>query len=209
MVDEKINPVVGLDEIIRLLEGYVRPYVEIGLLRETIEYEQKKPSKQEAKKIKRSIDRAIDKELSDDECPSMDKKTKDELKKGIYGIVDGKIDLADEEEIVFHSHEAGDVMATIWVEYLSLALENQKEIPLNKYLLPKDITTINPELQKAYDESFFPLVIKKEDIPYIMGRLTQTLFEDRNYIDLVLEISIEKVSDGYVARQCSYQQPQD
>ena len=131
----------------------------------------------------------------------MDKKEKDELKAGLYGLVNGEIGMLDEDEITHYSQMTGRVMASGWVQYLSLALTG-KELPLNKQLLPNDTTTIDCELQKAYDTNLAQLPIRREDVPGIMERLAQTLFEGSSRVDLVLGVSIEKVQDGYIAKRC-------
>ena len=68
-------------------------------------------------------------------------------------------------------------------------------------MLPKDTTTIDSDLQEAYDTNLVQLVIRKEDVPGIMERLAQTLFDGSSRVDLILGVSIEKVQDGYVAKR--------
>ena len=135
------------------------------------------------------------------ECHSISKKAKAELKAGLYGIVNGEIGMPDEEEITHYSQMTGRVMASGWVQYLALALKKEKELPLNKQMLPKDTTTIDSDLQEAYDTNLVQLVIRKEDVPGIMERLAQTLFDGSSRVDLILGVSIEKVQDGYVAKR--------
>ena len=71
MADENIIPILGLDEIAGYFEIYVRPYVEISLLREMIEFKEKKPSKKEVRETKKSIDKMVS-----TECHSISKKAK-------------------------------------------------------------------------------------------------------------------------------------
>ncbi|MBR9683326.1 hypothetical protein GOV03_02190 [Candidatus Woesearchaeota archaeon] len=151
MTDENMGPVIGIDEITGLLEGYVRPYVEIGLLKMGMGFGEEKQYEIRAK--------------------------------------------------AYHSHETADSIATGWVEYLSMALEKKSEITLNDSLLPQNTTLVDSESREAFDETIDQLIIRKEDVPPIMGLLRQILFESRNRVNLLLGIYIEKQSEGYIARQ--------
>ena len=203
MADETANKALGIEEIASLLEGYARPYVEIGLLRMVIKSREEKQDEDKTKKEARAIKRCIDKGLSA-EFPRMGKQKTDKLRREFHGLVDilkgGEVPMPDEEEITHYLHETAEGIATGWVEYLALTLKKETEIPLNKCLLPKNTASIDSELQKAYDENLAQLVIRSEDVSPIMERLAHALFESRSRVDLVLGVYIEKLQDGYVAR---------
>ena len=55
MADENIIPILGLDEIAGYFEIYVRPYVEISLLREMIEFKEKSQVKKKLGKLRRVL----------------------------------------------------------------------------------------------------------------------------------------------------------
>lgn len=101
----------------------------------------------------------------------------------------------DDEEIHEHCIEVGNILATAWLQFLSIVLESKKELRLNKQLLPGEPEGLDPGLLSALSNSINSNVIDWETAQTIFSQLGRDLFKSGITFNLPLGISIYAEED--------------
>ncbi len=190
-----MEDILGIEEIQTILSSHVKPHVAGYLKGEAAGF-----TEEDVDQFKKGLREVFYAERKFTETPTVD-----EFEGSLENLADDLSTVSD-EEIIDYSNRSAGVMASGWVQYLALALKSEPEIPLTKSLLPRETTAIDSRVQEAYNNTFHPLPINKDEVPSIMEKLAETLFEGKDRVEIPLNISIEKTQNGYVAKRHDYQQ---